>query len=1003
VLIGSPIGAPGQGFSPDEAVSHMTLPPGLQARLVASEPLIAQPVAIEFDDRGRLWVIQYLQYPNPAGLQRVKVDRYSRTAYDKFPEPPPLGPKGADRITILEGANRDGARIEHARNFVGGLNLASGLAFGHGGVFVLQTPYLLFYPDRNRDDVPDRSPEVLLSGFGMEDAHSVANSLTWGPDGWLYGCQGSTVTANIRGIEFQQGVWRYHPLTHRFELFCEGGGNSWGLDFDPDGELIYSTNLGEYRMLHGVQGGYYWKSFGKHGALHNPYTFGYFEHVPYQHFTGGHVTVGGIIYQSDALPPEYHGKYISGDLLGHSVQWHTLSRWGSSFKAAYGGELLVPHDTWFASSDATVGPNGSVYVADWFDKRTAHPDPDADWDRSNGRVYEIFEPGRVGGSPTFRKIAARHSVSGTRAGETPALSRWDLRELSNDELIDLLGDSNDWFVRKARRILADRRDARVVPRLQKQIFSANDPRLALQSFWALYVSGGLNDQLAVELLAHTNSAIRKWTVRLLGDECKVSRRVAEDLVRLAQTEPDVRVRAQLACTAKRIPPQRGLPIVERLLARDLDANDPYVPLLLWWAVEHHAVPARDRTLDLLATPKLWKTKLASETVLPRLMRRLAAEATAESMAAAGRLLDSAPDQNGRARLLAALDEGLARSQTVGAYSPLRGLREKLATFWTENTTDRTLIRLLAHLGDTSARQRVITLAANKSTPTGLRIAMLELLGQMADPSTPAVTLAAIAPGELESVQLAGLSALQSFPQADVRPLLRNYTAMDSQLRSKTRDVVLTRKTWAAAFLEGIDSGAFPKNDIPIDQLQKVALLEDDRLNEIIRTHWGNITRGTPEEKLADVRRFNNDLRAFSGDATKGHETFMKTCAVCHRLFGEGNLVGPDLTGANRKDRDYLLVNIVDPSAVIRKEFISYNVQTTDGRVLTGLLAEQSSDSITLLGSNSERTSIPRSQLKSIDESKTSLMPEGLLHTLKPQELRDLFAWLQADPPVAARP
>jgi putative heme-binding domain-containing protein len=281
--------------------------------------------------------------------------------------------------------------------------------------------------------------------------------------------------------------------------------------------------------------------------------------------------------------------------------------------------------------------------------------------------------------------------------------------------------------------------------------------------------------------------------------------------------------------------------------------------------------------------------------------------------------------------------------------------------------------------------------------------MLELLGQMADPSTPAVTLAAIAPGELESVQLAGLSALQSFPQADVRPLLRNYTAMDSQLRSKTRDVVLTRKTWAAAFLEGIDSGAFPKNDIPIDQLQKVALLEDDRLNEIIRTHWGNITRGTPEEKLADVRRFNNDLRAFSGDATKGHETFMKTCAVCHRLFGEGNLVGPDLTGANRKDRDYLLVNIVDPSAVIRKEFISYNVQTTDGRVLTGLLAEQSSDSITLLGSNSERTSIPRSQLKSIDESKTSLMPEGLLHTLKPQELRDLFAWLQADPPVAARP
>src|SRR5207248_2889241 len=147
-----------------------------------------------------------------------------------------------------------------AKDFVNGLNLASGLAFGHGGVFVLQVPYLLFYRDRNGDDVPDGDPEVLLTGFGMEDAHSVANSLTWGPDGWLYGCQGSTVTAKIRGIEFQQGVWRYRPPLHppperggmkggEFELFCEGGGNSWGLDFDARGQLLYSTNVGGFPVL----------------------------------------------------------------------------------------------------------------------------------------------------------------------------------------------------------------------------------------------------------------------------------------------------------------------------------------------------------------------------------------------------------------------------------------------------------------------------------------------------------------------------------------------------------------------------------------------------------------------------------------------------------------------------------------------------------------------------------------------------------------------------------
>ena len=259
-----------QGLSPDEAARRMTVPDGFEVQAVASEPLVRQPVCIEFDDRGRLWVIQYLQYPNPAGLKRLQVDRYSRTKYDRIPEPPPLGPRGADRITILSDSNSDGL-FDKGHDFVDGLNLATGLAFGHGGVFVLNVPYLLFYPDRNRDDVPDSDPEVLLTGFGMEDAHSVANSLTWGPDGWLYGCQGSTVTANIRGIEFQQGVWRYHPITREFELFCEGGGNAWGLDFDRIGQLFYSTNYGGHVLLHGVQGGYFVKGFANTGAAQCSY------------------------------------------------------------------------------------------------------------------------------------------------------------------------------------------------------------------------------------------------------------------------------------------------------------------------------------------------------------------------------------------------------------------------------------------------------------------------------------------------------------------------------------------------------------------------------------------------------------------------------------------------------------------------------------------------------------------------------------------------------------
>src|SRR6516164_2193593 len=202
------------GFTPEEAVRRMIVPQGFHVEVFAAEPMVRQPVSACFDERGRLWVVEYLQYPNPAGLKPVTVDQYLRTEYDKVPEPPPRGVRGADRIKILEDTDGDG-RADKAKVFVEGLNLASGLALGYGGVFVGQAPYLLFYPDRDRDDRPDGDPEVLLSGFGLQDAHATVNSMAWGPDGWLYGAQGSTVTANIRGHEFQQAIWRFHTRDRR--------------------------------------------------------------------------------------------------------------------------------------------------------------------------------------------------------------------------------------------------------------------------------------------------------------------------------------------------------------------------------------------------------------------------------------------------------------------------------------------------------------------------------------------------------------------------------------------------------------------------------------------------------------------------------------------------------------------------------------------------------------------------------------------------------------------
>ena len=363
-----------QDLTPEQAVQRMKVADGFEVRLVASEPAIRQPVTMSFDARGRIWLIQYLQYPNPAGLKAVKVDEYLRTVYDRVPEPPPKGVKGADKITILEDKDGDGY-FETAKDFVTGLNIASGMCLGHGGVFVANPPYLLFYADKNGDDVPDGDPEVLLTGFGMEDTHSLANSLQWGPDGWLYGATGSTSTTKIRGIEFQQGVWRYHPVTKEFELFAEGGGNTWGLDFDRHGNAIAGTNFGGSAMLHQVQGAYYLKGFSKHGPLHNANTYGYFEHVPYTGFKGGHVTIGGMLYQGGAFPALYNDQYIAANILSNDIYWHVVEKKGSSFVNRHGGELIVSGDKWFRPVDTQIGPDGAVYIVDWYDARANHVDP----------------------------------------------------------------------------------------------------------------------------------------------------------------------------------------------------------------------------------------------------------------------------------------------------------------------------------------------------------------------------------------------------------------------------------------------------------------------------------------------------------------------------------------------------------------------------------------------------------------------------------------------------
>jgi len=979
----------GQGFPPADAAKRMKPADGLTVKLFAAEPDVRQPIFVKCDDRGRVWTIQYLQYPNPAGLSRVKVDRWSRTVYDRVPEPPPKGPKGADRITICEDSDGDG-RADRFKDFVAGLNLCTGVEFGFGGVFVLQAPYLLFYPDRDRDDVPDADPEVLLTGFGMEDAQSLANHLTWGPDGWLYGLNGSTTTCRIRGIEFQQGVWRYHPTTKAFELFCEGGGNVYGLTFDADGNLFYSSNLGLFWHAH--QGAYYLKNVGKHGPLHNPFAYGWLSHVAHDAPTGG-PTTGGTVYRGHTFPERFRGRFLAGDFLRHTASSWELRPKGATVAAHFRELLLDSRDTWFGATDLCLGPDGSVYLSDFYDRRTAHPDPDADWDRNNGRIYKV-------------------EATGTKPATRP-----DLGKLSSRELVGLLKHPNEWYADRARVLLAERRDEATWPALRELARQRADERLALRGLWTLYVAGGLDERLAAELLAHPGEHVRAWVVRLLGDSKTVSVALAGRFAELAANDPSPVVRAQLACTVKRLPGEQALPVVERLLTRDADTADAVIPWLLWWAVESQAVSDQERVTAFFASADNRKYKLVQAN-LGRLVRRYAADGTAPGYRAAHKLLAALPASD-RAALYEDLDRGLSEravglppvgqgglfdalaapgSETPTPTRKYESITSELTAViraaWEELPTNAARTRLALRAGVTAARDRVHADLADPKTPHPLLLERLATLDELGTDSCAPAALGLLASDDAD-VPLRALTVLGRFGGPRVGgAILKAYPSLPPTAKSRAREVLFGRKEWARAFLALVEAGTIVPVDVPVEQVRLLALFDDPGIDAAVRKHWGSVRPGTPEEKLAEVRRFSNDLRAGTGDPARGKLLFVKHCATCHKLFGDGGTVGPDLTTSSRADTTWLIASVVDPAAVVRAQYAQYAAHTLDGAVRTGIIAEQDGASVTLIDAQANKARLPRDRIDTLKELPTSLMPEKLLDPLTPQERRDLFRYLQ---------
>jgi putative membrane-bound dehydrogenase-like protein len=950
------------GLRPEEARAAMTVPPGFRVDLIAGEPDVHQPVAIAIDDLGRLWVAEAFAYPNRA-----------------------KGDTGPDDIVVFEDADKDGA-FEKRTVFASGLNLVSGLEIGFGGVWVGAAPYLMFLPDRNQDLVPDGPPEILLDGWAYQDTHETLNAFTWGPDGWLYGCHGVFTYSNVgkpgapdsERTKINAGVWRFHPKRHEFEVFAWGTSNPWGLDFDENGQAFITACVIPH-LYHMIQGGRFERQAGAH---YDKYAFDDIKTIAdHRHYVGGdphggnqrsgaagggHAHCGLLIYKGDQWPAEYRNGLFFGNIHGNRINHDRVERKGSGFVGKHADDLLLSNDRWFRAINFKQGPEGSVYFIDWYDSQACHWTEQERWDRTNGRVYRLSH------------------------GERVERRSWDVRGLQPSALLAKAAAADASYSRRALRQIHEREfDVGATRALEPQL-RHNDPTLALQALWALHAAGGLTDAVARKQLQSPHEYVRAWTVQLALDDRAFETATAAAFEALAERDPSPAVRLYLASALQRLPLEQRWGIAEQLAKRAEDATDHNIPLLLWYGVE-----------PLVAADPARALKLARDAKIPTLSRFIARRAAAEARLH-GAWVDAVAAESRAEHLELLLDEAARSLDTqralrapatwASAYSTLSG-----------NSSERVrelAKRIAAHFGDPSQAPELRVRALDHQLAAAERERALDMLARMSDRELPSILRRLLPDPALRGFAIRALAEFGG--DEDARTVLDLYPQLPAPERRDAIATLSSRASFANQLLDAVEATRIPRADVGAFVVRKIESLGDEALTLRLRDAWGAV-RETSESKRARIDALKAVLGAqlAAADAVRGREVFARTCQQCHTLFDVGGAVGPDLTGANRSDLEYLLSNVVDPNAVVGRDYLATLVWTHEGRLVSGVERGSNDSTVTLVTEN-ETVHVAREDIEQMRVSELSTMPEGLLETLKPDEIRDLVAYLQSPTQVLLR-
>lgn len=955
-------GREAQFLTPEKAIEEMTLQDGFEVNVYASEPMITQPMAFCWDDRGRMWIAENRDYETRG------------RGFSKF---------GDSRILILEDTDHDGV-ADSRKVFLEGIPFPAGIAVGFDGLWLGAPPNLLFVPDRDHNDEADVDDiEVRLTGWGIRDRHETLNSFHWGPDGWLYGCQGYATPSKVRkpvgkgrlykhneafpedllesdGVDINGGVWRYHPTKDRFEVVAHGFSNPWGIDYDAKGQLFISACVIPH-MWHVIPGGIYHRQGGRH---FNPYVYGDIRTIADHRHRSAHG--GARVYLSDAFPSEYQGQLFMANIHEHAVLTDVLESKGSGFIAHHGEDFLLANNAQWIGFSMEIGPEGAVYVLDWHDadicgKEVVHKD--------TGRVFRIT-PSKSNAKDWRGRYA-------------------DLAEMNDRRLVSLQTSESAWHARRARVILQSRASKGELQRSThnrlREIYDSNsNADYRLRAMWALHVTGGLDETALIQALDHKDEHLRAWAVQLLCEDEQPSAAALEKFVIMARQDSSAVVRLYLASVLQRMNHNARWPIAEALATHGEDAEDHNIPKMIWFGIEPLVPSNPQRALNLAVKSRI--------PLVQQFVARRATDANAFQVVVGA--LNNPGGTDAQHGLLTGMRDGLNGRLDIKAPSNWSSVYAKLQQ--SENgKVQRLAVELAQLFGDTSAANKMLATLVDESADDESRLQALRGLARQKRDELRPLLLELV---KNVNLRLDAIRAMAEYNDNRISSeLLSRYSDFDTDEKLAVLQTMAARSNSGWTLTQAIKRGEIPRREVPAYIARQLRRVVGNGFVEV----WGSIDQFSADKKaaFAKYQALLTDASVESANPHEGREIFQMACAACHKLYGEGADVGPDITGSNRANLDYILGNILDPSGEIQDDYRMVMITTRDGRTFGGNIAVEDDRQLTLRIVGQDVV-ISKSEIQSREIAPVSMMPEGLLSELDDRDVLNLISYLRTTEQVS---